>query len=257
MGEIYNELRKDTVSKLIGQGKRIDERGYHDYREIKIEKEVIPNAEGSALAKIGRTQVLVGAKFDMATPYPDRPGQGIFSTSAELSPLAYEAFEPGPPREDSIELARVVDRGIRSAEIIDFESFFIEEGKVLALFIDIYVLDNDGNMFDAAGLAAMAAIASARFPKVEDGSIIRTEDRGNLPVKEKVVPCTFAKIGEKHVLDPTVDEEKAMDSRITIATTPTDVCAGQKGGMGSMTKKDILDLIDISMEKGNELRKLI
>ena len=218
---------------------------------------ILQNAEGSAIASIGKSQVMAGVKFDIATPFPDRPTEGVLSTSAELLPLASHLFETGPPSEDSIELARVVDRGIRSSNTIDLKSFFIAEGKVLALYIDIYVLDHDGNLIDASALAAMSALLTARMPKIENAKIIRGEFTGKLPIKEKVVTCTFGKLGTKVFLDPTLDEEKGMDGRITLATTPQHICAGQKGGWGPMSEKDLSELMNISLSKGNDLRALL
>ena len=41
---------------------------------------------------------------------------------AELRPVAGRKYEPGPPSPESIELGRVVDRGIRESGCIDMES---------------------------------------------------------------------------------------------------------------------------------------
>ena len=46
------------------------------------------------------------------------------------------------------------------------------------------------------------------------------------------------------------------DSRITIATTKDHVCAMQKG-KGSLSKNELMDLIDLSFKKGNELRDIL
>ena len=255
--ETINEIKRDTLSALLASGKRGDNRGMMDYRQISVQPAVLQNAEGSAMATIGRSQVMAGVKFDIAKPFADRPEEGVLSTSAELLPLASHLFETGPPSEESIELARVVDRGIRSSNTIDLKSFFIEEEKVLALYIDIYVLDHDGNLIDASALAAMSALLSTRMPKLENGKIIRGEYYGNLPLKEKVVTCTFGRLGGKAFLDPSLDEEKGMDCRLTIATTSQHVCAGQKGGWGSFPEKDLIELSDIAMRKGNDLRALL
>lgn len=255
--EIINELKKDSLKRVLAQGKRADGRHMFDYRKIVLQKNAIPNAEGSALCHLGKTQVLAGVKFDVATPFSDRPDEGVLSTNAELVPLASGTFEPGPPSPESIELARVVDRGIRSSNCIDLKSFFLEEGKVLALYIDLYVLDYDGNFFDAASLAAMQALMCTRMPKVEDGKLIRKETAGKLSLKGNAVTCTFAKVDANKMLDPSLDEEQGMDGRITIATTPENVCAVQKGGWGAFTKKDILELVDISFDKSKELRRLL
>jgi len=257
MMDILDEVKKDFVNDLISKGKRPDERAFDQYRNITVEKGAVPSAEGSARVHLGQTQVLVGVKIGLGTPFPDRPDEGVLSTNAELLPLASPTFEPGPPSPESIELARVVDRGIRSSNAIDLKSLFIEEDKVRTIFVDIYVLDHDGNMFDAASLASMAAIENCRIPKVEDGKIVFGEYSGKLKVSNRCVTTTFAKIGNVLLVDPSLDEEKTMDSRMTIATTPEYVCAVQKGGPGGFTKDELLGLIDMSFTKGNELRALI
>lgn len=254
--EILDEIKRKYIQDLIRRGKRPEERGFCEYRKIRVEKNILSSAEGSAKVWFGNTQVLVGIKLDVGTPFQDRPEEGVLSTNAELLPLASPTFESGPPDERAIELARVVDRGIRSSGAVDLKKLYIEENKVWALFIDIYVLDYDGNLIDASALAAMCALLNTKLPKFEDGKVIR-ENIGKLEVENKTITCTFAKIDSQTILDPCLDEEKAMSSRISIATTPTHVCAIQKGGRGWFTESEILDLIDLSFDKGNELRKMI
>ncbi|MCX6777788.1 MAG: exosome complex protein Rrp42 [Candidatus Micrarchaeota archaeon] len=254
--EILDQINKYHVRELVANNQRLDGRGPFDFRPITIEKGVFTSTEGSARVSLGKTQVIAGVKIVEGKPFPDRPEEGVLSINAELLPLASPTFESGPPSEDSIELARVVDRGIRGSETIDIKSFFIEPEKVWCLFIDLYVLDYDGNLFDASSLAAMAALTDAKVPRYEEGKVVRA-DMKPLKLGPKVVTCTFAKIGGTFLLDPKYEEEIAMDGRLTIATTPDRVCASQKGGGGSLTKEDILSLVDKSFEKGNELRSLI
>jgi len=261
MGEEYTDVimkrvRKGVLLNSLKKGKRYDGRAVDELRPVEIEKGVISTAEGSAVARIGKTQVLVGVKFDVATPFPDRPKEGVMMMNSELLPLASPTFESGPPREDAIELARVVDRGIRSAEIIDLDSFYIEEDKVLGLFLDIYVLDHDGNYLDTSALAATAALTDTKMPKIEEGKIVRGEYTGKLDLKALPVATTFVKIGESWLLDPSRDEELAMDSRITISTTEGHVCTMQKG-KGFITRKDLLDNVEVAFKKGNELRNIL
>ncbi|MFH1285722.1 MAG: exosome complex protein Rrp42 [Candidatus Micrarchaeota archaeon] len=256
--EILDEVKKDYVCDLVRKKKRVGERAFDEYRKISIERNVVSSAEGSARVKIGDTMVLAAVKLGIATPFADRPTEGVLQTNSELLPLASSTFESGPPGEQSIELARVVDRGIRSAEIVDLKSFYIEPAKVWSLFIDLYVLDYDGNLIDASALAAMAALTEATMPKYEDGKVIR-ENTGKLPLKEgKVVACTFSKIGNSILVDPCRDEEIATDSFMTLSTTEKFVCASQKAGGGAgYTQKEVEDCIDMAFKKGNELRALI
>lgn len=255
--EIEAYLRKDYITNLVNEGKRIDGRKFNEYRKIDIEKNYIDEkACGSALIRLGNTKVLVGISLDVGEPYPDTPKEGVITISAELRPIASPNFELGPPREEAIEVARVVDRGIRESGSIETEKLFIEEGKVWIVFIDIHILDHHGNLIDASGIASIAALLNTKMPKYEDDKIIRGEFEGKLPMTSVPVPCTIVKIGNSLLLDPNLDEEYAMDSRITIATTDT-INAMQKGGNGSFKEEEILNAIDVSFEKANEIRKLI
>lgn len=253
---MLSHLKKDVLFNSLRKGERFDQRAFDAFREVEIQKNVIKNAEGSAFVKLGNTQVLVGIKFDVVVPYPDRPDEGTLVTNAELLPSASSSFEPGPPDENSIELARVVDRGIRSSECIDVKSLFIEEGKALGLYIDIYVMDYAGNYTDASSIAAIAALTDTKMPKVEGGKVVRTEFRGKLEPKSLPVTTTSVRVGDVWLVDPTLEEELAAESRLTIATTETHVAAVQKG-RGALTKKEFLDNVDIAFKRGNDIRKLL
>ncbi|MDE1825185.1 MAG: exosome complex protein Rrp42 [Candidatus Micrarchaeota archaeon] len=252
-----NQVKGEYVRELLNKGVREEGRDPFEYRQIKITHSLLPNAEGSAQVEIGNTRVLVGIKLDVATPMPDKPNEGNLMTMAELLPLASPEYEPGPPSPDSIELARVVDRGIRASSMVDLGSLFIEEEKVWSLFVDIYVLNFDGNLFDACMLAAVAALSNTRMPKYENGEAVRTGELGRLKTNNIVTSCTFAKVGNKILLDPDGSEEAVADARITIANDEKVVRSMQKGLAGAFSQEEVEDLIGRSFDKSKELRGLI
>ncbi|PKP54346.1 MAG: RNA-binding protein [Candidatus Altiarchaeales archaeon HGW-Altiarchaeales-3] len=255
--KIDEYLKKDYITNLINEGKRIDERAYDEYRNLEIIKGYVnEKAEGSALVKLGDTQVLVGVKMDVGQPYPDRPTEGIMSINSELRPGASPDFELGPPRAESIELSRVVDRGIRESGAIKTKELFIEEDKVWVVFIDLHILDHGGNLIDAAGIAAITALLDARMPKYEDNVVIRGEWEGKLPVGRVPIPCTVAKISKSIISDPSLDEEYASAARLTIATTDK-LNAMQKGGVGTFTRDEIMNAVDLAFVNGDKIRKLV
>lgn len=253
---IVDELKKDSVIELLKENRRIDGRALDEYRKIKVEKDILTSAEGSARVTFGDTQVLAGVKVDLSTPFKDKPDEGTLTVNAELLPLASPIFEVGPPDERAIELARVVDRGIRSSEAIDLKSLYIDEEHVWGVFVDIYVLDHDGNLVDASALAAVAALDNLRIPKYVDGKVVR-ETQTNLKLKEKPIFFTFSKIGNKILFDPNYAEEVATDAKLTIAVGEENVYAMQKSGKGSFTRDEIFNLIDISFKKRKELLNYI
>ncbi len=253
---IMSHIRRDVMKKTLVNGARFDGRAMDEFRPIEIQRGAITTAEGSAIAKIGDTKVLAAIKFDVVKPFNDRPEEGVLTTNAELLPAASPSFEPGPPNEYSIELARVVDRAIRSTECIDTKSFFIEPEKALGLYIDLYVLNHDGNFTDAATLAATAALMDTKVPKVENNKIVRGSVDRMLNPSRLAVSTTMIKVGDYWLLDPSRDEEKVLESTITIATTDDKVCAVQKG-KGALTKTEFLDLIDIAFKRGKDIRGIL
>jgi exosome complex component RRP42 len=259
MSSLVTRVRLQQIEKLIEKAKRLDGRGLNDYREIKLEQGLIEKAEGSARILLGKTEVLVGVKIETGTPFSDTPNDGVMTVNAELVPLASPTFEPGPPDENSIELARIVDRGIRESKAIDTKKLCIEPGKkVFVVFVDVYVLNHDGNLIDASALAAVSALLNTKMPnyEVKDGEIVIKQGYTPLPMKSHPITVTLGKINNKLIVDPWLEEEQVMDARLTMAFNDEgNICATQKGGAGSFTQQQISEGIKIAQEKAAELRK--
>ena len=259
MSSPLTRVRLKQISQLIEKGKRLDERGLHDYRDLKIEQGLIERAEGSARVLLGKTEILVGVKVETGTPFPDTPNDGVQTVNAELVPIASPNFEPGPPDENSIELARIVDRGIRESKAIDTEKLCIEPGKkVFVVFIDVYVLNHDGNLIDASALAAMSALLNTKMPnyEIKDGELKIKQGYTPLPLKNHPITVTIGKIGNTLIVDPWAEEEQVMDSRFTMAIKDDgNICAIQKGGSGFFTPQQILEASKLAQQKAAELRK--
>jgi exosome complex component RRP42 len=259
MSSLVTRVKLKQIEQLIEKGKRLDGRGLTDYREIKIEQGVIEKAEGSARVLLGKTEVLVGVKVETGTPFPDTPNDGVMTVNAELVPLASPDFEPGPPDENSIELARIVDRGIRESHAIDTEKLCIEAGKkVFVVFVDVYVLNHDGNLIDASALAAVAALMNTKMSnyEVKDGEVVIKQGYTPLPMKSHPITVTLGKINNKLIVDPWLEEEQVIDARLTMAFNDDgNICATQKGCAGYFTQQQILEGMKLARDKAAELRK--
>jgi exosome complex component RRP42 len=253
--EILMEIRKDYVLSKLRDGERIDGRRFDEIRKVEIKTGLIKKAEGSAYVKWGNTQVVAGVKMQIGEPFPDTPDQGVIITNAELVPLASPTFEPGPPDENAIELARVVDRGIRHSEAIDLSKLCIEEGeKVWMVFIDIWALDDDGNLMDASALAVISALLNTTVPAER----FEVGDDFPLPVRDLPIAITSLVFGNKILVDPCRDELSIGKSTITITTDQNDnIVSIQKSGPFLLDEKCFNDLIDLSIEKAKDLRKVL
>jgi exosome complex component RRP42 len=252
---------RDYIRKMLEEKKRIDNRALFQGRELIVEKGIYPKAEGSALVRLGETMVAVGVKMSVEPPFKDTPDQGILIVNAEFPPVASPEFEPGPPGEYAIELARVVDRGIRESGAIELEKLCIKEGeKVWAVFIDIHVLNDDGNLIDASGIGAIAALLNARIPRYseETDEIDYSVKEAPLPVKRVPIPFTFGKIGNTMFFDPCKDEEECMDARFTVTIVDGNrICAMQKGHGGFFTESEIKSAIKFAMENYSKVEEIV
>jgi len=252
-----NKEIKKHIEETIAKGVRFDGRMPDQYRPISVAFGVTKNAEGSSRVKIGETDVIVGIKMSIEKPFPDRPDEGTMAVNVELLPLSNPEFESGPPGIQAIELARVVDRGIRESKTIEVKSLCVEKGaKAWSILIDICPVNDAGNLFDASSLGTIAALHNTRFPKY-DGVEIDYKERTEKQLPLRIVPVsvTVCKIGAHLIIDPTIEEEQFIDSRLTVcATEDGKICALQKGGNAPLTLDDISQMVDLGLLKIKELR---
>ncbi|MBA0908566.1 MAG: exosome complex protein Rrp42 [Nitrosarchaeum sp.] len=257
---VIDELKKSQIIELLEQGKRIDGRLLDEHRPLVIEINAIPKANGSARVRLGETEVICGVKIQPDRPFPDMGDKGIFICTAELLPLSHPSVETGPPGPDVIELARVVDRGIRESHMIDLSKLVILKNKsVIGVFADNVVVDYDGNLFDACSYAATAAVLSSKTPKWEMKDDVPTLVEGGestLPTNTIPVSVTMGKIGNYIIVDPNGDEWNSMDARITITTDSNgNICALQKGGSNGFSFEEIIKCGELSVKVGATIRE--
>jgi exosome complex component RRP42 len=261
---VVSRVKSESLINMLKRGLRSDQRDLVSPRNITIEVGVIEKANGSALVKLGKTQVLVGIKIEPGKPFPDTPDEGVLQVNSELVPMASPVFEPGPPDENAIELARVIDRSLRDPKAIDLKSLVIRPGeKAWVVWVDVYVLDYDGNYFDASMLGVMAALMNTKLPEYEEtesGELIVHRDKLTTPLKlnKRVVLVTTAKIGDYIVVDPNLDEELIADARLTLAFDEEgNVVGAQKSSIGGYTRSELSRAIEVSRKASQIYFKLL
>jgi exosome complex component RRP42 len=244
----FEENITDYIRKIIKENYRIDKRGLLEYRDIKIIKNYVKNAEGSCYLELGKTKVLAGVKLEIAEPFQDNEDSGILVTTVNLSPVSDINVDIGPS-EESIEYSRVVDRILRESRFINDKELVIEPGKyVWSVLLDIYVLNNDGNIIDASTLASVCALMNTYFPELikENGEYkINPKNKTNkkLPLNKNIpVMVSFAKIDDKFIVDPNKYEEEAADMIIHIGLSDK-INALQTRKSGSISLEEFNNLL--------------
>ena len=249
----------DRIKEYLEQGKRFDGRKPDEFREIIVEKDISNMAEGSTRVKIGKTEVIVGVKMGVAEPYPDSPNKGNLMVTSELLPLSSERFESGPPRFPAIELGRLIDRAIRESKFIQLDKLCIKEGeKVWSVFIDIYSINDDGNLIDAAGIGAVLSLMNTRIPKYdsEKGKIIYGEfTEEKFPLSSEIpLVITAHKLGNKIIVDPTLEEEDVSEAKMTIGGSEKGtIFSMQKGNSKEITIEEMHKILDITEKVRKEV----
>ncbi|XP_024986860.1 exosome complex component RRP45A-like isoform X2 [Cynara cardunculus var. scolymus] len=243
---------------------RVDGRRPFDYRNLTISE------DGSSEVQLGHTQVIGFVSAQLIQPYRDRPTEGTFAIYIEFSPMADPSFEAGRPGETAVELGQIVDRGLRESRAIDTESLCVVAGKLVwSIRIDLHIIDNGGNLVDAANIAALAALSTFRRPECtfggEDGQevIVNPPDLWEplpLIIHHLPVAVTFGFIGKENnvVIDPTHYEEAVMGGSMTATlNTNGDICAIQKAGGDGVLQSVIMQCLRIASVKAGDITSKI
>ena len=244
--ENYNYIRELAKRKL-----RLDKRNEFEGRKISIKDNVIMHSDGSAYVELGNTKVIAGVKVLNGVPFPDRPKDGALVVNFELSELTSNYNEDRINY--SIEVGRVTVRGIRESNLLDLSKLCIEEGKTVSfVYVDIVCINNEGNLFDAANMAALRAILNTKY------SIEGRDEKLSLPIdKTKIaISHTFTKINGSIFFDSSAEEENVSDARLSIAVSDK-INSLQKGGSGFFTPEEVDECVGKAIELREERFKIL
>ncbi|XP_042045020.1 exosome complex component RRP45A-like [Salvia splendens] len=254
---------KNFIQTALLSDLRIDGRGPFDYRNLTIQFGI---EDGSSEVQLGQTRVMGFVTSQLVQPYRDRPNEGTLAIFTEFSPMADPSFEIGRPGESAVELGRIVDRGLRESRAIDTESLCVVAGKwVWSIRIDLHILDNGGNLVDAANIAALAALLTFRRPECtlggEDGQEViihppEVREPLALIVHHLPIAVTFAFIGNESrvIIDPSHFEEAVMGGKLTATlNTNGDVCAIQKAGGEGVMQSVVMQCLRIASVKAADI----
>ncbi|XP_069832924.1 exosome complex component RRP45 [Dendropsophus ebraccatus] len=248
----------------ITDRKRIDGRQTYDYRNIKI---TFGTEYGCCIVELGKTRVLGQVSCELVTPKMNRPTEGIIFFNLELSSMASPGFESGRPSELLVKLNRLLERCLRNSKCIDTESLCVQAGeKVWQIRVDIHLLNHEGNIIDAASIAAVAALCHFRRPDVsvqgEEVTVYSPEERDPVPLSIHHMPIcvsfAFFQQGTFLLVDPNEREERVMDGLLVIAMNKhRELCTIQSSGGIMLLKEQVLRCSKVAGVKVAEISELI
>ncbi|XP_040892188.1 exosome complex component RRP45 [Toxotes jaculatrix] len=259
-----SNCERDFLLKAIEEKKRLDGRQTYDYRKIKI---TFGTDYGCCFVDLGKTRVMAQVSCELVAPKENRPNEGIMFFNIELSPMASPAFEQGRQSELSVKLNRQLERCLRNSKCIDTESLCVVSGeKVWQIRVDVHMLNHDGNLMDAASIAAIAALCHFRRPDVgiqgDEVTVYSPEERDPIPLSIYHMPIcvsfSFFQQGTYLLVDPCEREERVMDGLLMIAMNKhREICSIQSSGGIMLLKDQVMRCSKIASVKVSEITELI
>ncbi|XP_053712693.1 exosome complex component RRP45-like isoform X1 [Synchiropus splendidus] len=259
-----SNCERDFLLKAIEEKKRLDGRGTYDYRKLKI---TFGTDFGSCFVELGKTRVMAQVSCELVAPKENRPTEGILFFNIELSPMASPGFEQGRQSELSVKLNRQLERCLRNSKCIDTESLCVVSGeKVWQIRVDVHTLNHDGNIMDAASIAAISALCHFKRPDVsilgDDVTVYSVEEREPIPLSIYHMPISvsfsFFKQGNFLLVDPIEREERVMDGLLVIAMNKhREICSIQSSGGIMLLREQVMRCSKIASVKVSEITELI
>ncbi|XP_047653946.1 exosome complex component RRP45 isoform X2 [Phacochoerus africanus] len=181
--------------------------------------------------------------------------------------MAAPAFEPGRQSDLLVKLNRLLERCLRNSKCIDTESLCVVAGeKVWQIRVDLHLLNHDGNIIDAASIAAIVALCHFRRPDVsvqgDEVTLYTPEERDPVPLSIHHMPIcvsfAFFQQGTYLLVDPNEREERVMDGLLVIAMNKhREICTIQSSGGIMLLKDQVLRCSKIAGVKVLEITELI
>lgn len=204
----------------------------------------------------------------MTVPYTDRPFDGIFTITSELSPMVAPSFEFNRPTETEVLLSRLLEKTVRRSGALDTESLCLIAGqKCWSVRADLHVLSHDGNLIDAACLAVVAALRHFRKPDTsiegEALTVYTAAEREPVPLSWLHSPfCVtfsfFGEGGDTVLLDTTWLEEQLRVSSCTFSLNKHgEICQVSKLGGADIDAPVFVQCAQTALNKSKEFTDLL
>ncbi|GBE85790.1 ribosomal protein S5 domain 2-like protein [Sparassis crispa] len=153
---------------------RADGRALLDYRTVLLETGVAPLANGSAKLNIGKslheggggTEVLAAVKLEVENVEQDNGVDGgRITCSVTCSPAAYPHLSSNALEDLQYDLTTLLHQTLSHPSLHPQNLGILPNKKVWLLSLDLVILSDSGNVYDALFMAARAALWDTKVPR--------------------------------------------------------------------------------------------
>ena len=191
---------------------RSDQRAATEMRLVEIVPHFISSAEGSALIRLGETQVICTASVeDGVPPFQKGSGRGWITSEYAMIPRATQTRTPrestrGRQGGRTMEIQRLIGRSLRA--VIDLEA--LGERTV---WIDCDVIRADGGTRTASVSGSLVALGLALQKLVEQRTLSR------MPLKNYLAAISVGIVGGETLLDLSYAEDSSAEVDMNVVMT--------------------------------------
>lgn len=185
----------------------------------------IGTADGSALVTLGNTSVVCGIKAELANPPIEKPGQGWVVANVTIPAMCSPNIRSGPPTTEAQSLSQWMADLLQRQDVLDAKQLCLAEGKLAwVLYIDVHVMNNDGNLTDASMLAALASLKHLRLPQMSpivENELPHVVEPRQIALELGAYPMTstFGVWEGRQLADLSAEEEVLVGSSVSVAVT--------------------------------------
>ncbi|EEF30313.1 exosome complex component RRP43 [Ricinus communis] len=286
-GDLSTEMEADAFRRLfpllfherhLAESIRPDGRSLGRARDTTLALGAVVSADGSAIAKIGSTTMMAAIKMEVMTPSSESPDEGCIAIDFHMPPICSPLVRPGRPAEAAPVVSKQLSDTIMSSAMIDLKELSLVSGKAAWMaYLDIYCLDADGSLFDAALFSAVAAFTNLQIPIVslnDDGKVVvvSDENEGGKREKEAVnkekrkltlrsLPFSLTCVLHKNYIlaDPTAEEESIMETLVTVVLDSSArlVSFYKPGGPVLAYTSAVQDCVALTRQRVKELQNIL
>ncbi|MFH1288001.1 MAG: ribonuclease PH [bacterium] len=230
---------------------RFDGRKYNELREVKVTRNFIKFAEGSALFELGETKIVCTASIEeKVPPFLRDSGHGWISAEYNMLPRSSKTRIPREglsikPRGRTQEIQRIIGRSLRS--IVHLENL----GE-RTIWLDCDVIQADGGTRVAAITGSFIALYDAIRHIKKEGKM-----KGKI-IRDFVAGVSVGKEKEQKLLDLCFKEDSAADLDLNVVMTS----GGQfvelqgTGEKKPFEKQELEELLELANKGIKELIKI-
>ncbi len=230
---------------------RPSKRANDQMRDVRIERHIAPQAEGSCLISFGNTKVLCTASVETSLP-PWRRGQGVGWVTAEYGMLP-RATDRRTRREATAgkqtgrtqEIQRLIGRSLRA--VVDMAA--LGENQVT---LDCDVLQADGGTRTAAITGAYVALADA-LSWMQKRDLVKSSPLNN---SIAAISCGIYRGEAVLDLDYPEDSEAETDANFVMTGDGTFVEIQGTAEQAPFSRQELLQLMELAEKGVGELTKI-